>query len=68
MNWGVFVEALLGSAGLVSRNNVFNLRARSIQLLGATQQPRREHPRHVLLLFHAKALRLQSQGGVRSQE
>ena len=64
MNWGVFG---FGNSGLAC---FYQPKEKTIyvHVLKGLRSEQREHPQHVFLLFHAKALRLQSQGGVRSQE
>ena len=67
MNWGVFGG---GDSRLVRGlvpHQKYSIYVH-IPSIGLTPAQQREYPQHVLLLFHAKALRLQSQGGVRSQE
>lgn len=64
MNWGVFG----GGESSPTWSHPPKEKTIYVHVLKGLTPEQREHPQHVFLLFHAKALRLQSQGGVRSQE
>lgn len=68
MNWGILKCWCIFAR--IIHFHLFNLRAYSIASCSLYWGSLvfREYPQHVICLLHAKALRLQSQGGVRSQE